>query len=98
MICPHCGNDTEKIETPRIDIEKDDQGRMKTWTEIMRDQDGKEIRRRVDTYYYHKTGEIDTIRQRVIEGKAVISDNEIRHFVDGRRPESRKHESTKTRK
>lgn len=85
MICPHCNQDTDKYEIPRISIEQDNQGRMLTWTEIIEDQDKKQVRKRVDTYAYKKTGEVDVITQKVFDAAdKLTSEKSLKH--DGGNP------------
>jgi len=91
MICPHCKKEIEPIEenTSEIIIIKDKEGRLKTWTEVTKDSDGKLTQKRVDEYTYYETGEIDTIMQSVYGpiDSLVIGEREIKHHRDGRRPE-----------
>lgn len=87
MICPHCNRDTEKYEIPKISIEKDKEARMLTWTEITEDQDKKQIRKRLDIYTYHATGEVDTITQKVFDAAGkLIDEKEVKHTLDGKQP------------
>ena len=65
---------------------KDDQGRRATWTEETRDVDGVLISRRVDSYAYYATGEIDTIVQEDYDKDALTDKREVKHFVDGKQP------------
>jgi len=78
----------EDEPTPEVSVTKDAKGRRKVWTEVTRDIDGKQVSKRVDTYSYYATGEINTIKQvryGVSDLKAE-SENEIKHYTDGRQP------------
>ena len=87
MICPHCGSDTEKdIITTKVSIQKDTHGRMHVWTELMY-RDGVLERKRMDTYSYYSTGEVNVINLKVFNGKnKLIEHRNIKHFKDGRQP------------
>ena len=88
MICPYCKKEIEPVEetTSQITVIKDKEGRVKTWTEETRDSDGILLSKRVDEYsYYHKTGDVDTINQKVYDGEATLwSEKEVKHFCDWR--------------
>ena len=80
MICPHCGMDTEKIETSRIAVKHDAEGRMLTWTEITEDQDKKQVRKRVDAYTYKPAGEVDVIDQKIFDASdKLVSERLLKH-------------------
>ena len=82
MICPNCKMEIQPVEeiSSEISLVKDEQGRMKTWTEITRDSDGNQIRKRVDEYTYHSTGEVDTITQQVFDSAdKLTSEAEVKH-------------------
>ena len=48
---------------PVIKIEKDKAGNTIKWTEEIRDGEGELISKRIDTYTYHKSGEVKDIVQ-----------------------------------
>jgi hypothetical protein len=91
MICPNCGKEIEPIEpiTFEIQTRKDEAGRVTEWVEVAKDAlTGKQVGKRLDTYTYYPTGEVDTIRQ-VVYSKtdSVKSDQQIKHFKDVKEPE-----------
>lgn len=90
MICPYCKKEIEPIEetTSEITVGKDAKGRIKTWTEVRKDTDGNRISKRVDSYTYYPTGEIDTIIQKVYGSidSLISKENKIKHCLDGRQP------------
>jgi len=77
----------ELENTSEATVTKDLQGRTKVWTEITRDIDGVQVSKRVDTYSYYATGEIDTINQKVygIDMK-ILKEQNIKHYRDGSQP------------
>ena len=87
MKCPHCGMDTEKdIITTQPSVQKDGQGRMHVWEEKTF-VDGVITQRRMDTYSYYSTGEVNVINQKVFDGQGkILIHQNIRHFKDGRQP------------
>ena len=68
-------------------IEKDEKKRVKKWTEETKDIDGLLVSKRIDLTSYYETGEVDTIVQQVYDSKGKVSEQEIKHFVDGRKLE-----------
>jgi len=90
MICPYCKKEIEPIEETisEISIEKDPPGRIKIWTEITKDAEGKQIHKRIDEYLYYPSGEIDTIIQKVygLIDSPISKEMAIKHFQDGRQP------------
>ena len=90
MICPYCKKEIVPIEEPIFDdiVIKDEKGRMKTWTEVTKDIEGKQIQKRIDEYVYYPSGEIDTIAQKVygVNDNLVLNGTTIKHFKDGRKP------------
>ena len=91
MICPYCKKEIEPVEefTSTVNVIKDKEGRMKTWTEEIRDADNILLSKRVDEYaYFAITGAIDTIKQKVFDGEGSLrSEKEVQHFEDGKQPE-----------
>lgn len=88
--------DGEDENTSTVSVTKDLQGRRKVWTEITRDIDGKQVSKRVDTYSYYPTGEIDTINQKVYgAGTKVLSEQDIKHYTNGKQPTVSKVEQEK---
>jgi len=83
MICPHCGNDTQKWEIFNVIVTRDLHGRTSTWIEVRRDQDGIMVGRRFDTYSYHRDGSLSLINMKVYEGsksfERLISDRDIKY-------------------
>lgn len=78
--------DDESLVT--IKIEKDDQGRVKVWIEEAKDDAGILISRRVDTYSYYETCEVDIIIQQIFDGEGSLrSEKTVKHFMDGRKLE-----------
>ena len=77
----------ESENTSTISVIKDSKGRTKVWAEIIRDIDDKQMQKRVDTYTYYATGEIDTINQKVygIDMK-ILKEQNIKHYRDGSQP------------
>lgn len=79
---------TVEEETSTISVVKDAQGRKGQWIEETRDLNNKLTRKRVDTYTYYDSGEVDTITQTVKDAQ----DNNlqdpviIKHYKDGRPP------------
>jgi hypothetical protein len=72
--------DNENIVTSTV--EKDDRQRIKTWTEETRDDDGILISRRIDTYSYYPTGEVDRIVLRKFDGENNLVDEKVvKHSV-----------------
>lgn len=88
MICPHCSQDTDKFTTSKVTVVRDDQNRTITWAEIIKDQAGKQLTKRVDEYSYYPTGEVHFIVMNVFSEKALISSTSVEHFTDGRQPVS----------
>ena len=89
MICPYCKKEIEPVEETisTISIIKDKDGRMKTWTEEIRDSDNILLSKRVDEYKYFAKGAIDTINQKVYDGEgSLLSEKEVKHFEDGTKP------------
>ena len=89
MICPHCKKEIEPVEetTSNINIVKDKEDRVKSWTEETRDIDGILLSKRVDEYSFFKTGVVDTITQKVYDGEGTLrSEKTVRHFEDGTKP------------
>ena len=90
MICPYCKREIEPVEefNSTVTVVKDKDGNMKTWTEETRDIDGILISKRVDEYsYYTKTGDINTINQKVYDGEdSLLSEKDIIHYEDTRQP------------
>jgi len=68
----------ENIST--TNIIKDAKGRMKIWTEETKDINNKLISKRVDSYAYYKTGELDTIIQEKYDNKNLVDKKEIKHY------------------
>lgn len=67
--------------------EQDEKKRVKKWTEETRDIDGNLLSKRVDSYSYYETDEVDTIIQQVYDGKGKpVSKKEVKHFKDGKQP------------
>ncbi len=67
-------------------LEKDDQKRMKIWSEEIRDKDGILISGRRDAYKYYRTGEIDEIvMKRYDKSGSLEKDTKVKHFRDGRK-------------
>lgn len=64
-------------EVSKITVLKDAQGRMSTFTEEMKGLGDNILSRRVDTYSYHESGEVNVINQKKFRG---IS--ELRHEMD----------------
>ena len=91
MICPYCKKEVELVEetTSQIITIKDKEGRIKTWTEEIRDTDNILLSKRVDEYaYFLKTGSIDTINQKVYDGEGSLrSEKTVKHFEDYKQPE-----------
>ena len=66
-----------------VTVQKDAKGRVFVWSETMRDSDENLIKRRVETYTYKPSGEIDRIDQKVYDSKdAMIEHKKIRHYPD----------------
>ena len=90
MICPYCKKEIEPVEetTSQITTIKDEEGRVKTWTEETRDADNILLAKRIDDYkYFAEIGDIDTIIQKVYDGEAtLLSKIEIKHSQDGGQP------------
>lgn len=86
MICPHCGNDTKKWNTSEVTVDRDEQGRTKTWTDIISDQNGKLVSKRVDEYSYYPTGEVHIIFMNVFSGSSLVSTTSLEHFRNGAQP------------
>jgi len=85
MICPYCKKEIEPVENENstVSVIKDEKGRMKKWTEEIRDVDGMLLSRRVDEYTYYKTGETDTINQKRYDGEGnLLSEKDVKHFID----------------
>ena len=77
----------EDEPTSEVSVVKDAKGRRKIWTEITRDIDGIQVSKRVDTYSYYGTGEINTINQKVYGATTkVIDEQNIKHYANGKRP------------
>jgi len=91
MICPYCKKEIEPVEefTSTVNVIKDKEGRMKTWTEETRDADNILVSKRVDEYtYFDKSGDVDIIVQKVYDGdELLLSEQQIKHFEDGKQPE-----------
>ena len=90
MICPYCKKEIEPVEefTSTVNVVKDKEGRMKTWTEETRDADNILLSKRVDEYVYYENGDIDTITQKVHDGEGgLLSEKKIKHFENGKQPE-----------
>ena len=77
--------DNENIVTSTV--EKDDRQRVKVWTEETRDIDGNLPSKRVDSYSYYETGEVDIIILQVYDSEGKVSEKSIKHFKDGKKPE-----------
>jgi len=77
----------EDENTSAVSVVNDSKGRTKVWTEITRDIDGVQVSKRVDTYTYYGTGEINTINQKVygVDTK-IVSEQDVKHYTDGRQP------------
>jgi len=90
MICPYCKKEIEPVEetSSNITVIKDQNARMKTWTEETRDSDNILLSKRVDEYrYFSETGDIDMITQEVYDGDGLLlSEKEVKHFEDGKQP------------
>lgn len=78
----------EEVSAVVLPHVKDNYGRLKQWTEETKDLNNKLTRKRVDTYTYYDSGEVDTITQIVTDAQ----DNNlqdpiiIKHYKDGRPP------------
>ena len=90
MICPNCKKEIEPVEefTSTVNVVKDKEGRVKTWTEETRDIDDILVSKRTDEYkYFSETGNVDTINQKVFDGEGSLrSEKTVRHFEDGTKP------------
>ena len=89
MICPFCKKEIEPVEetTSEVSIIKDVKGRMGVWTEVTRDSDSNQVQKRVDSYSYYATGEINIINQKVFDGtNELLSDKDIKHYKDSNQP------------
>ena len=78
----------EDENTSEVSVVKDSKGRTKVWTEITRDVEGNQVSKRVDTYSYYGTGEINTINQKVYGAGNLKpeSEQDVRHYKDGTQP------------
>uniref|UniRef100_A0A6M3LS98 Uncharacterized protein n=1 Tax=viral metagenome TaxID=1070528 RepID=A0A6M3LS98_9ZZZZ len=77
----------EDENTSEITVTKDLKGRTKIWTEITKDIDGNQIQKRIDTYTYYQTGEIDTINQKVYGADdTIVKEQNVKHYMDGKQP------------
>lgn len=66
-----------EAETSEITTVKDVSNRPVQWTEETKDLNGTVLSKRVNTYTYHITGEVDVINQKTYRGEA-----ELRHEQD----------------
>ena len=85
MICPHCKKEIEPVEefTSIVNVIKDKDGRVKTWTEETRDSDNILLSKRTDEYLYYDNGSINTIVQKIYDGEgSVLSEKTVQHFED----------------
>jgi len=66
-----------------VTVQKDGEGRVSVWSETVRDSDDNLIQRRVETYTYKPSGEIDRIDQKTYGSKNImIEHKKIRHYPD----------------
>lgn len=66
-----------------VTVQKDIKGRVSVWSETLKDSDENMIKRRVETYTYKPTGQIDQIDQKVYDGQnALIEHQKITHHPD----------------
>ena len=72
--------------TRTIAVTKDKEGRMSRFVEEHRDIDGALVGKRVNTYTYYPTGEVNVITQQRFEGEKLIQNRQIKHFLDGKQP------------
>lgn len=90
MICPHCKKEIEPVDefTSTVNVVVDEERRMKTWTEEIRDTDNVLLSKRVDEYtYFDKSGDIHKILQKIYDGDGLLlSEQQIKHFEDGKQP------------
>jgi len=75
----------EDIETS-VRVEKDAKGNIIEWAEETMDSKGSLVSRRVDTYSFYDSGEINNITQQVFDDKGPVSEQQVKHFVDGKKP------------
>lgn len=70
-----------------VTVEKDQNGRVKTWIEICCGEDGKQTSKRVESYTYYGTDEINEINQKIYNSKNTkVSEKKVKHFTDGKQP------------
>ena len=67
--------------------EKDEKKRVKKWLEERRDIDRNLLSKRVDSYSYYKTGEVDVITLQAYDSKGKVSEKRVKHFKDSKRSE-----------
>jgi len=70
-----------------ISVQKGLNGRIKVWSEIVKNEEGKQVSKRVETHEYYPAGEIKKINQKVYDSKNVLkSERNINHYTDNRPP------------
>lgn len=77
-------------ETVTVSVVKDAQGRVDIWTEErkdVKDVEGVVISKRVDTYSYYPSGEVNEIIQEKYKGKELILKQKVKHYKDGTQPD-----------
>lgn len=68
-------------------IVKNKEGRVATWTEELKDLDGKLISKREDGYTYYAGGQVNTITQKRFDAaEKLIGDRDIKHPEGGGEP------------
>ena len=72
--------------TRTIAVTKDKEGRMSRFVEEHKDITGVLVGKRVNTYTYYPTGEVDVINQKVYRGAILRLNRDIKHTVDGKQP------------
>jgi len=70
-----------------ITVQKDKDGRITTWTEICRGEDGKQTSKRINTYTYYEKKEVNEINLKVYDSEdALSSERKVKHYTDGKQP------------
>ena len=87
IVAEALGEDTESF----IQVKKNKSGEIIEWVEETRDLEGILISKRVDTFSFYDSKEVDTINQKVFnESDVLVSENRVNHFNDGSQPIIRK--------
>ncbi len=69
-----------------VQIKKDVKGNIVEWSEEIKDDKGVLISRRVDQYSFYESGEVNVIIQQIFDHNGLVSDKQIKHFLDGKKP------------